>query len=225
MDGKASGCDSLAQLVGGEVVVPGVPTGDGIEQVRGEERYLLRAPVCLVSTREEKDRDGVEDAGGVSGAQEVLEHVLPEGVAGPRCDECITDNLIHPARADARLVGVRLGFQAEHKLLPGQELVNGAQTLEVEVDVDATDVMEDEVAPGIGALDVLIVPVIDGEELGIVLVEESPNVLVRPEPILPHWVVAQPGFLQPAPFRRNGACFPGLVDNSGYHSVAFAGFS
>lgn len=105
-------------------------------------------------------------------------------------------------------------------------LVKGGEVgfgLDVEVGVDATELVEDEVAHGVGALDGVGVGVEMGEEPGKVVADEGAVVFVGPEFVGPAFGLEGAVFgFTGRPMRRHGLGFPGLVNELGNgHGVFF----
>ena len=97
----------------------------------------------------------------------------------------------------------------------GEQRVEAALTAVVEIDVDAAVIGEDEVADGVGALDVVFVAVEGGEEPGVFFRDEGAGFGVGPEDIFVVWVEVDAGLLGFKPFVGDVGVDVGLVNDFG----------
>ena len=97
----------------------------------------------------------------------------------------------------------------------GEQGVEAALAAVVEVDVDAAVEVQDEVADGVGALDVVRVAVERREEPGVFLGDEGAGLDVGPEDVFVVWVQVDAGLLGGEPFVGDGGVDVGLVDDLG----------
>ena len=145
--------------------VPRFPFGDRLEPLRGHNRKLGWTRIIATSPCEQELIGGIQDVRLLSITHEPLEDRLPEGMTGPRGEGDVPQDRGEATASDSYvLVGMCLRFPSENQLLPGQEAIERTKRFEVEMNVDATVTVHDEIAHLIRALDPLIVSFKDRQE-------------------------------------------------------------
>ena len=208
--GVAGDCVLLGRRHG----TPALVAGDRVEPLGGLDMELGGAGVAVVGVGEHVRPGGAKRLGGLVAGHQLPEDMLPERVAALRGDQGVAEHVRQAGGPGKRQLHVGGRLQANQQAAPGQQRVERAQRLVVEVGVEPTKVKEQEVARGVHAHNRVGVALVDRQEPGVVRVEESPQILVGPEPILPAGVVRAPGLLVGSPLGGKLGALPGLVDDA-----------
>ena len=138
----------------------------------------------------------------LEGAGERLQRLLEEGVPGPGQHELIREAQRRGARQNQ--VGV-------------QEIVQRTDTLHVQVRIEPSMLVQDDIPGRIHPLDLIRIALEERDELGCPLPDQPLQVFVGPEAVLPLRMRIAPALLSRLPLRRDRLCLPRLMDDTGNH--------
>lgn len=150
----------------------------------------------------------------MTGLGEPPEDLDPEWMARAGRDECVADDPVESRREDP-VADVPGRLQPQDQLAALEKAVDGTEALEVQVDVDASEVVHHEVSHHIGTEDRPRVAPIDRQEPGIMATDELQDLGVGPEPIVPVRLKLAPGSPQSEISLRDRSILPRLVENRG----------
>ncbi|WP_432036527.1 hypothetical protein [Streptomyces cucumeris] len=96
------------------------------------------------------------------GADQPAVHMgRPERVARPRCHERIADDAGESAPPRQQQPGVHLGFTAEDEFPPVEKFGDRLQALEIQIHVEAAEMVEQEIADRVDPHDRFGIAVVD----------------------------------------------------------------
>lgn len=149
-------------------------------------RVLLH--ILLESKCEKMWPRAVQQGPHVSEEGQGVHHLLQERVPRTAGHESVDHQSLCVGVHD----GVSVGLLADKAGVAECEGVQWTQALHVQVSVHPAELVQHHVAEGVSTLDVLRVGIIDGQQGGETVVDQLTSALVRPQPVLPVWVVSGP---------------------------------
>lgn len=215
VDGKGCLGELFAHLRCGEAPCPAEFFAHGVEEFGRGDVEIFHGAIAGHGAGQEERAGGVERILRMAGRDEPLEDVVPERMAGARCEEGV-------AEQDTETPFPRLLFEemlrrlmAQYQTMLGEQGVEGAQGFEIEVDIHAAVAMKHEIACRIDTADGLAVPIVDRQKPSVVLAHQFPVVFIGPQAKVPVGMMPLPGDLEGTPGLRYLGVLPSLVEVAG----------